>query len=108
MTDFNLNDLMQQAKKMQEQMQKSQEAAAQRSVTGESGAGLVKIELVGRYDARRVMLSDELLKEDKGIIEDLIAAAINDAVKKLDDGNKDSLSQMAAGLKLPDGFRFPF
>jgi nucleoid-associated protein EbfC len=108
MTEFNLNELMLQAKKMQEQMQKSQEEAAKRSVTGESGAGLVKVELGGRYDARRVVLSDELLKEDKEIIEDLIVAAINDAVKKLDDGNKDSLSQMAAGLKLPDGFRLPF
>jgi len=106
MTD--LNELMMQAKKMQEQMQKAQEEAAKRTVHGESGAGMVKIELGGKYDARRIELSDDLLKEDKEIIEDLIVAAINDAVKKLEDGNKDSLSQMAAGMKLPDGFRFPF
>tara|TARA_R110002072_G_scaffold4663_3_gene32479 strand:- start:97640 stop:97960 length:321 start_codon:yes stop_codon:yes gene_type:complete len=106
MTD--LNELMIQAKKMQEQMQKAQEEAAKRTVHGESGAGMVKIELGGKYDARRIELSDDLLKEDKEIIEDLIVAAINDAVKKLEDGNKDSLSQMAAGMKLPDGFRFPF
>ena len=106
MTD--LNELMIQAKKMQEQMQKAQEEAAKRTVHGESGAGMVKIELGGKYDARRIELSDDLLKEDKEIIEDLIVAAINDAVKKLEDCNKDSLSQMAAGMKLPDGFRFPF
>ena len=106
MTD--LNELMIQAKKMQEQMQKAQEEAAKRTVHGEFGAGMVKIELGGKYDARRIELSDDLLKEDKEIIEDLIVAAINDAVKKLEDGNKDSLSQMAAGMKLPDGFRFPF
>ncbi|HBX36045.1 YbaB/EbfC family nucleoid-associated protein [Pseudohongiella sp. SYSU M77423] len=108
MSDFNINELMQQAKKMQEQMQKAQEEAAKRTVTGESGAGMVKVQLGGRYDARRVELSDELMTEDKEIIEDLIVAAINDAVKKLDDGNKDSMSQMAAGMKLPDGFKFPF
>lgn len=108
MNEFNLNELMQQAKKMQEQMQKAQEEAARRSVIGESGAGLVRVELGGRYEARRVTLSPEVLSEDKEIIEDLIAAAFNDAVKKLDDGSKDSLSQMAAGLKLPEGFKFPF
>lgn len=103
-----LNELLAQAKKMQEQMQKSQEEAARRSVSGESGAGLVRVEVGGRYDVRRVELADELMQEDKSIIEDLIAAAFNDAVKKLDDGNRDSLSQMAAGFKLPDGFKFPF
>lgn len=106
MTD--LNELMMQAKKMQEQMQKAQEEAAKRTVHGESGAGMVKIELGGKYEARRIELSDDLLKEDKEIIEDLIVAAINDAVKKLEDGNMDSLTQMAAGMKLPDGFKLPF
>lgn len=103
-----LNELLQQAKKMQEQMQKAQEEAAKRSVTGESGAGLVRVELGGRYDARKIELNDELMKEDKGIIEDLIAAAFNDAVKKLEVENKDAMSSMASGLKLPDGFKFPF
>lgn len=103
-----LNELLQQAKKMQEQMQKAQEEAAKRSVTGESGAGLVKVELGGRYDARKIELNDELMKEDKGIIEDLIAAAFNDAVKKLEVENKEAMSSMTSGLKLPDGFKFPF
>lgn len=106
MTD--LNELMKQARQMQEQLQKAQEEAAQRSVIGEAGAGLVRIELGGQYDARRVELSDDILKEDKEIIEDLVAAAINDAVKKLADTNRDMMGQMASGLKLPEGFKFPF
>lgn len=106
MTD--LNQLMQQAKQMQEQMQKAQQEAAKKIVVGESGAGMVKIHLSGRYDASKVELSAELMQEDKEIIEDLIAAAINDAVKKLDDGNRDAMSAMTSGMKLPDGFKFPF
>ncbi|MEX0738147.1 MAG: YbaB/EbfC family nucleoid-associated protein [Pseudohongiella sp.] len=106
MTD--MNALLQQAKKMQEQMQKAQEEAAKKTVIGESGAGLVRIQLGGRYDARKVELSAELMQEDKEIIEDLIAAAINDAVKKLEEGNRDAMGAMTSGLKLPDGFKFPF
>lgn len=106
MTD--LNELMKQARKMQEQFQKAQEEAAQRSVIGEAGAGLVRVELGGQYDARRVELSNEVLSEDKEIIEDLIAAAINDAVKKLGDTNRDMIGQMASGLQMPEGFKFPF
>lgn len=106
MTD--LNELMKQARQMQEQFQKAQEEAAQRSVIGEAGAGLVRVELGGQYDARRVELSDDILKEDKEIIEDLVAAAINDAVKKLADTNRDMMGQMASGFKLPEGFKFPF
>lgn len=106
MTD--LNELMKQARKMQEQFQKAQEEAAKRSVVGEAGAGMVRVELGGQYDARRVQLSDDVLKEDKEIVEDLIAAAINDAVKKLADTNRDMMGQMASGLQLPEGFKFPF
>src|SRR5690554_207720 len=106
MTD--LNELMNQARKMQEQFQKAQEEVAKCSVTGEAGAGMVRVELGGQYDARRVDLSDDLLKEDKEIIEDLIAAAINDAVKKLADTNRDMMGQMASGMQLPEGFKFPF
>lgn len=103
-----MNELLAQARKMQEQMKKAQEEAEKRTVTGESGAGLVRVELGGRYDVRSIQLSDELMSEDKSIIEDLVAAAFNDAVKKLDDGSRDTFSQMASGFKLPDGFKFPF
>lgn len=106
MTD--LNQLLQQAKQMQEQMQKAQEEAAKKIVIGESGAGMVKVHLSGRYDASKVELSADLMQEDKEIIEDLIAAAINDAVKKLEQGNRDTMGAMTSGMKLPDGFKFPF
>jgi DNA-binding YbaB/EbfC family protein len=106
MTD--LNQLLQQAKQMQEQMQKAQEEAAQKIVIGESGAGMVKVHLSGRYDASKVELSADLMQEDKEIIEDLIAAAINDAVKKLEQDNRDTMGAMTSGMKLPDGFKFPF
>lgn len=106
MTD--LNQLLQQAKQMQEQMQKAQEEAAKKIVIGESGAGMVKVHLSGRYDASKVELSADLMQEDKEIIEDLIAAAINDAAKKLEQGNRDTMGAMTSGMKLPDGFKFPF
>ncbi len=106
MTD--LNQLLQQAKQMQEQMQKAQEEAAKKIVIGESGAGMVKVHLSGRYDASKVELSAELMQEDKEIIEDLIAAAINDAVKKLEQDKRDTMGAMTSGMKLPDGFKFPF
>ncbi len=106
MTD--INELMKQAKKMQEQFQEAQAEAAKRSVTGESGAGLVKIEVGGRYDVRRVEIDPDVMKEDKEMVEDLVAAAFNDAVKKLEDGNKDTMSQMASGFQMPEGFKFPF
>lgn len=106
MTD--LNELMKKAREMQEQMQKAQQEAASRVVTGESGAGLVRIEMTGRYDVRKVQLSPDLMREEREIVEDLIAAAINDAVKRVEEGSRDALSGMTAGLKLPEGFRFPF
>jgi len=106
MTD--LNELMKQAKQMKEQMQKAQEDAKQRVVIGESGAGLVRVHMNGSFDASKVELSPEVMQEDKEIVEDLVAAAINDAVKKLEDQNRDALSGLASGFKMPDGFKFPF
>lgn len=106
MTDF--NELLKQAKQMQEQMQRAQQNAANTVLVGESGAGLVKIHMNGRHDVQKVELDDGLLSEDKDVIEDLIAAAINDVVKKLEEINKDNLSGMAAGFKLPEGFKLPF
>ena len=106
MTD--LNQLMKQARQMQEQMQKAQEEAAARIVIGESGAGLVKIHMTGRHDVKRVELSPELMSEDREIVEDLIAAAINDAAKRIEESSRDALSGLTAGMKLPEGFKFPF
>ncbi|MCI5105744.1 MAG: YbaB/EbfC family nucleoid-associated protein [Pseudomonadales bacterium] len=106
MTDF--NELMNQARQMQEQMQKAQEELANLVVQGESGAGLVTVSMNGRHDVKAVKLADTLLQEDKEVVEDLIAAAVNDAVRKLEDKNKETLGGMASGFNLPEGFKFPF
>ncbi len=106
MTD--IAGLMQQAKKMQEQMLKAQEELALMEVTGEAGAGLVKVTINGRHEVKNVDIDDSLLKEEKEIIEDLIAAAMNAAVKNVADNNKNQLSGMASGLNLPEGFKLPF
>lgn len=100
--------LMKQAQQMQEQMQKMQEELANAEVTGQSGAGLVSVVMTGRHDVRRVSLDDSLLQEDKEVLEDLIAAAFNDAVRKLEASSKEKMAGMTAGLNLPDGFKMPF
>jgi DNA-binding YbaB/EbfC family protein len=106
MTDF--NEILKQARQMQEQMQAAQKEAARLVLVGESGAGLVRVHMNGHHDVQKVELDSDLLSEDKDIIEDLIAAAFNDAVKKLAERNQTSLAGMASGIKLPDGFKFPF
>ncbi len=106
MTD--LNEIMKQAKLMQEQLQEAQKEIQNHVTDGESGAGLVRVKMTGRYDLLSVKLDDSLMKEDKEVIEDLIAAAVNDAVHKLEETNKDSLGTIAGGMTLPDGFKFPF
>ncbi|RLT99298.1 YbaB/EbfC family nucleoid-associated protein [Ketobacter sp.] len=101
-------DLMKQAQEMQERMQKMQEELANAEVTGESGAGMVKVVMTGRHDVKRVSIDDSLLSEDKEILEDLLAAAVNDAVRRVEQANKDKLGGLAAGIELPPGFKFPF
>ncbi|WP_185265619.1 YbaB/EbfC family nucleoid-associated protein [Halopseudomonas xiamenensis] len=100
--------LMKQAQQMQEKMQKMQEELANAEVTGQSGAGLVSVVMTGRHDVRRVNIDDSLMSEDKDVLEDLIAAAINDAVRKLEKHNQEKMAGMTAGMNLPDGFKMPF
>ena len=102
-----IDDLMKQAKQMQEQMQKAQEQQASKEVQGESGAGLVKVLMTGRHDVRRVSIDDSLLSEDKEVLEDLLAAAVNDAVRKVEDANRDAMSGLTAGMDL-SGIKMPF
>ncbi len=106
MTD--LNEIMKQAKLMQEQFQKAQEEQLKTMTEGESGAGLVKVVMNGKHDVISVSLDDGVMDEDKAVIEDLLAAAVNDAVRKIEEKNKDALGSMAGGMKMPDGFKFPF
>ncbi len=103
-----LGGLMKQAQEMQEKMQKAQEEVADLEVNGESGAGLVKITMNGRHDVKKVEIKDELLSDDKEILEDLIAAAINDAVRKVDSESKERMSSVTSGIPLPPGFKMPF
>ena len=106
MTD--LGDLMKQVQQMQEQLQKAQKEMAEKEVTGESGAGLVKVTMNGKHDVKKVVLDPSLMQEEKAVVEDLIAAAVNDAVRKVAENNKNQFAGMAPGLNLPEGFKFPF
>ncbi|MDY6983383.1 MAG: YbaB/EbfC family nucleoid-associated protein, partial [Pseudomonadota bacterium] len=90
------------------QLQKVQEEQAKQLVTGESGAGLVKVTMNGHHDVKKVELDPSLMSEDREVVEDLIAAAINATVRKIADNNKNSLAGMAAGMGLPPGFKMPF
>ena len=103
-----LGDLMKQAQQMQANMQKAQEDLAKAEVEGQSGAGMVKVVMTGRYDVKRVSIDDAVLKEDKVMLEDLLAAAVNDAVRKVEDSNKSAMSGLAEGLNIPGGFKMPF
>tara|TARA_R110001599_G_scaffold29107_2_gene99860 strand:+ start:4830 stop:5153 length:324 start_codon:yes stop_codon:yes gene_type:complete len=103
-----LNELMKKAAEMQEKMQKAQEELANAEVQGESGAGLVKVTMTGRHDVRRVSIDPSLMSEDKEILEDLIAAAMNDAARKIEASSKDQMGGMLSGMGMPAGFKMPF
>ena len=104
----NMSDIMQQAQKMQADMQKAQDELAKAEVCGESGAGLVTVIMTGRHDVKRVTIDDSVFTEDKEVLEDLLAAAVNDAVRKVEAHNRDAMSGLAAGLNLPGGLKLPF
>ena len=101
-------DMMNHAKKIQSEMEKVQKELLNAEVVGESGAGMVKIVMNGRHDVKKVDIDSELLTEDKVLLEDLIAAAVNDAVRKVESANKDKLSNAASGINLPKDFKMPF
>lgn len=103
-----LGNLMQQAQKMQEDFQKSQEELAALEVTGEAGAGLVKIVMTGKREVRKVSIDPSLVGDDKDMLEDMVAAAINDAVHKVAKLKQEKMSSLTAGIPLPPGFKMPF
>ncbi len=103
-----LGDLMKQAQAMQENMQKMQEDLANKEVCGESGAGMIKVMMNGRHDVKSVHISPELMTEEKTILEDLLAAAVNDAVHKVEQANKELLGDLTGGIQMPPGFKMPF
>jgi DNA-binding YbaB/EbfC family protein len=103
-----LGNLMKQAQQMQADMQKAQQEIASLEVTGESGGGLVKVTMTGRHEARRVEIDESLVGDDKDMLEDLIAAAINDAAHKVEAVTQQRMSNVTAGMNLPAGMKLPF
>lgn len=103
-----LGNLMKQAQKMQADMQKTQEELANMEVIGEAGGGLVKVVMTGRHDVKRINLDDSLMEDDKEMIEDLVAAAVNDAVRKVEVESQSRMSEISGGMSLPPGMKLPF
>ncbi|NBD95364.1 MAG: YbaB/EbfC family nucleoid-associated protein [Gammaproteobacteria bacterium] len=99
----NIGQLMQQAQQVQENLKKAQEELAELEVTGEAGGGLVKVEMNGRHEVRRVSIDPEVA-DDREMIEDLTAAAVNDAVKRVQEITKERMSGLTGGLPMPPGF----
>ncbi len=103
-----LGNLMKQAQKMQAEMQQAQERLAQEEITGESGGGLVKVTMNGKHEVRRVEIDDAVMSDDKEMLEDLVAAAVNDAAHRISQKMEESMSGLTAGLGLPPGMKLPF
>ena len=103
-----LGGLMKQAQQMQENMKKMQEQLASTEVEGQSGAGLVKVVMTCRHDVKRITIDESVLKDDKEMLEDLIAAAVNDAVRRVESTVQEKMAGVTAGLPLPPGFKMPF
>ncbi len=103
-----LAGLMKQAQQMQDNMRKMQEQLAQVEVEGQSGAGLVKVVVTCRNDVKRVTIDPSLLADDKDMLEDLVVAAVNDALRKAEQTAQEKMGNVTAGLPLPPGFKLPF
>ena len=103
-----MGNLMKQAQQMQANMAKAQEELANMEVVGEAGAGMVKVTMTGSHSVRKVELDDSLMEDDKDMIEDLLAAAVNDAVRRVEAQNKEKMSALTGGMQLPPGMKMPF
>jgi len=103
-----LAGLMKQAQAMQDNLKRAQDELAQLEVEGQSGAGLVKVTMTCKHDVRRVAIDPSLLGEDRDMLEDLVAAAFNDAVRRAEQVSSEKMSRLTAGLPLPPGMKLPF
>ena len=103
-----LAGLMKHAQQMQDNLKRAQEELARIEVEGQAGAGLVKVTMTCRHDVKRVTIDPSLLGEDKDMLEDLVAAAVNDAVRRVEATTQEKMSGLAGGLPLPPGFKMPF
>jgi DNA-binding YbaB/EbfC family protein len=102
-----LGQIMKQAQQMQASLQKAQEELANLEVSGEAGGGMVTVAMTGRHDVRRVTIDPALMEDDKEMLEDLLAAAVNDAVRKVEKAVQERMSGLTAGLNLPAGLKLP-
>lgn len=103
-----IGNLMKQAQKMQEDMQKAQQEMGNIEVTGQSGGGLVKVIMTCKHDVKHIEIDDSLIGDDKDMLEDLVTAAVNDAVRNVEKTTQDKFSGLTDGLNLPAGFKMPF
>lgn len=104
----NMGNLMKQAQQLQANMQRAQAEIATLEVTGEAGGGMAKVTMTGKHEVRRVTLDPSLITDDKEMLEDLIAAAINDAVQKVERTSQEKMSSLMGGMNLPPGLKMPF
>jgi DNA-binding YbaB/EbfC family protein len=103
-----IGQLMKQAQQMQADMQKAQEELASLTVTGESGAGMVRITMTCKYQVKALVIDDALIGEDKEMLEDVVIAAFNDAVRKVESTMQEKYAGMTSGMGLPPGMKLPF
>lgn len=104
----NMGNLMKQAQQLQANMQRAQAEIATLEVTGEAGGGMAKVTMTGKHEVRRVTLDPSLITDDKEMLEDLIAAAINDAVQKVERTSQEKMASLMGGMNLPPGMKMPF
>lgn len=104
----NMGNLMKQAQQLQANMQRAQAEIATMEVTGEAGGGMAKVIMTGKHEVRRVTLDPSLITDDKEMLEDLIAAAINDAVQKVERTSQEKMASLMGGMNLPPGLKLPF
>jgi DNA-binding YbaB/EbfC family protein len=105
----NIGNIMKQAQQMQANMQRAQAEIANLEVTGESGGGMAKVTMTGKHEVRRVALDPSIISaDDKDMLEDLVAAAINDAVQKIERTTQEKMSSIMGGMQLPPGMKLPF
>jgi DNA-binding YbaB/EbfC family protein len=103
-----LGNILKQAQKMQEDLQKAQEKLAREEVVGEAGGGMVKVTMNGRHEVKRVEIDPSLMSDDKDMLEDLVAAAVNAAAQKVGEKMQENMAGLTSGLPLPPGFKMPF
>ena len=103
-----LAGLMKQAQAMQDNLKKAQDELASIEVEGQSGAGLVKVTMTCKHDVKRIVIDPSLLADDKEMLEDLVAAAFNDGVRRAEDVSQEKMGKLTAGMPMPPGMKFPF